>query len=664
MKGSPVLRFGMVFCLLATFFVSGAVALTTPIREDGNFHNDLLDVLPYNVRAYGAKGDGITDDSAAIQATLVAVGIKGGNLIFPPGRYKINTIISQTFGNNIIVKISGYGAVIDGTSAASASALITLTGSRVANSPLGGNVTKGAYTFTTAGDIGIQQHEIVLLSSTDLFNPSLPQYLKGEFATIAALSGTTYTNANPLFDSYTAATTTVHRLAMPTISIEGLEIVRNGPNIGLDIRYARNAHIHNLIVHGARYTGISCSYCVGGSFDHNYVYDSWDVTTGNSYNIIAATTQGFKILNNTLYEARHNIAAGGIEPSRDLIYGFNVCKLHPSETVAVSIDMHGNVEKSTIIGNIADGMEVTGKNVSIIGNTITESRTPNGGQTALTIFQEIDSDYYIIKDNIIHSTEYGFWYSPLRPNITVTELDISNNFIQSGTGILFQPRSSSATGVTITTLKLNGNISKSISAGALTINTSAAAFLTIKSLNSSNNIFKASAYDAVRVVNGTIINVFRSSHDEFYANRLNGTLIDVYADDITFYGPYFKGNTDGAGNSESLRYSATAGIMLVNPSFNGLTFRARIVTGTTYTEVNGTGSSVSASVINTADARLLHGYTTLGGAFSWAGAPPTTGTWAKGDVIYNIAPASGVPPAWVCTVAGTPGTWKPLANIP
>ena len=49
---------------------------------------------------------------------------------------------------------------------------------------------------------------------------------------------------------------------------------------------------------------------------------------------------------------------------------------------------------------------------------------------------------------------------------------------------------------------------------------------------------------------------------------------------------------------------------------------------------------------------------------TWASGPPTLGTWVVGDIVYNNAAASGVPPAWMCSVAGTPGTWKALANIP
>lgn len=53
-----------------------------------------LDVLtPNNARYYGAKGDGVTDDSAAIQAALDYVGANGGIMFLPEGRYLLNTRI-------------------------------------------------------------------------------------------------------------------------------------------------------------------------------------------------------------------------------------------------------------------------------------------------------------------------------------------------------------------------------------------------------------------------------------------------------------------------------------------------------------------------------------------------------------------------------------------
>jgi hypothetical protein len=44
-------------------------------------------------------------------------------------------------------------------------------------------------------------------------------------------------------------------------------------------------------------------------------------------------------------------------------------------------------------------------------------------------------------------------------------------------------------------------------------------------------------------------------------------------------------------------------------------------------------------------------------------AAPLISTWAVGDVVYNSAPTSGGYIGFVCTVAGTPGTWRSFGLI-
>jgi len=44
-------------------------------------------------------------------------------------------------------------------------------------------------------------------------------------------------------------------------------------------------------------------------------------------------------------------------------------------------------------------------------------------------------------------------------------------------------------------------------------------------------------------------------------------------------------------------------------------------------------------------------------------AAPTTGTYEVGDILYNSAPTAGGTIGWVCTTAGTPGTWKTFGAI-
>ena len=48
----------------------------------------------FNVKAFGAKGDGVTDDTAAIQAAIDSIGSEGGVVFLPLGSYKLTDTIT------------------------------------------------------------------------------------------------------------------------------------------------------------------------------------------------------------------------------------------------------------------------------------------------------------------------------------------------------------------------------------------------------------------------------------------------------------------------------------------------------------------------------------------------------------------------------------------
>lgn len=81
------------------------------------------------------------------------------------------------------------------------------------------------------------------------------------------------------------------------------------------------------------------------------------------------------------------------------------------------------------------------------------------------------------------------------------------------------------------------------------------------------------------------------------------------------------------------------------------------ITGPNTTQQFGTGAAVP----------LIHGFPTIGIGSglnarrqTYSTAAPTSGTWARGDFVWNTAPSSGGTLGWSCTVAGTPGTWTAL----
>lgn len=68
-----------------------AAALTSANGYTDMVVADLVARQSVNVKKYGAKGDGVTDDRGSIQAALDAIGV-GGTLYFPPGTYLLTTM--------------------------------------------------------------------------------------------------------------------------------------------------------------------------------------------------------------------------------------------------------------------------------------------------------------------------------------------------------------------------------------------------------------------------------------------------------------------------------------------------------------------------------------------------------------------------------------------
>lgn len=70
--------------------------------------------LVYDVKSYGAKGNGVTDDTAAIQAAITACAAAGGGIVFlPPGTYLLDSALS-TSGQNVHVRGAGWSAPVAG----------------------------------------------------------------------------------------------------------------------------------------------------------------------------------------------------------------------------------------------------------------------------------------------------------------------------------------------------------------------------------------------------------------------------------------------------------------------------------------------------------------------------------------------------------------------
>ena len=66
----------------------------------------------FNVKTYGAVGDGSTDDTAAIQSAITAASATGGIVFFPPGVFVLPSLLTCKSLNNVSFQGSGESTTI------------------------------------------------------------------------------------------------------------------------------------------------------------------------------------------------------------------------------------------------------------------------------------------------------------------------------------------------------------------------------------------------------------------------------------------------------------------------------------------------------------------------------------------------------------------------
>jgi Ricin-type beta-trefoil lectin domain-like/HYDIN/CFA65/VesB-like, Ig-like domain len=162
-----------------------------------------------NVAAFGATGNGTTDDTAAIKGAIAAL-VSGGTLLFPCGTYLTS---SQLFinVNNVTVDGSGCATIRN----ISSGTLMVIGGSGNGNPnyapavALSAAASELATSFTTVSSLGVNPGDYLLLqqggmdSSTGSGNTGCdPSGCRGEVVQVASVLGNTVTVTTALHDTY------------------------------------------------------------------------------------------------------------------------------------------------------------------------------------------------------------------------------------------------------------------------------------------------------------------------------------------------------------------------------------------------------------------------------------------------------------------------------
>lgn len=221
-----------------------------------------------SVKDYGALGDGVTDDTVAIQAAVDASTSAGMRLLWPAGVYKITSTISVR-NADWIADVSGMGAYAPGIwwegdgsgstilkSYTSSGALIDIDSDVTHSQVLTCSTTNGSAVVTTA-------NTSTLIAGMSVSGTGIPAS-----TTILSVGTGTFTlSASATASGATTVTFTVFK-ALLGVNIEGMTLTDGGAtgSSGINLRTTVNASIRHVNIFGFDQDGLKIQ-CDNGDLD-------------------------------------------------------------------------------------------------------------------------------------------------------------------------------------------------------------------------------------------------------------------------------------------------------------------------------------------------------------------------------------------------------------
>mgnify|MGYP001017801579 CR=1 FL=1 len=516
-----------------------------------------------NVRWFGAKGDGVTDDTVAIQAALTAAPADG-RVTLPPGVYRIGATLTVSKK----LYIDGSGASLSETAILAPMLALdsSADGSTVRGLTFVGSETIGTFPGDTTA---LDRTAITVSSADDVLIDGIKVTGKSSGVKLYQSAGGTVQNSR--FSGFIVAPTAGANNSSATNIEEGTGCrVLNTSVANMGSAALVRLEAQRAVIHGVR----------GENLYDNGVYissgDAGSVTGCTFDNLLGDGSTGIKVRG-----SRHTVVGNTVSNATN--GGAGIMATGNGETP----DAQGRNGSGTVIAG--NTITTTGhhgiylgpqdgyfpRDFIVTGNCLSDTATDGGGFTAIYA----QGDGHIVQGNNIDGFSGAFGIASEGSSgdhferIKVGGNTITGNTVSTAEGIRFLYVDDSAVESNIVTLTGTGQGIR------------------------------------MRITDSVVVR-----------NNIGGTVYWDTAGNSSTNGVCY-GNSGGvAGNLASVLVlnnpGATNGVLLIGPTKHS------------------------------------------GGT-----AAPTTGTWARGDVMWNTAPAAGGAPGWVCTAAGTPGTWKAMANL-
>jgi len=315
----------------------------------------------------------------------------------------------------------------------------------------------------------------------------------------------------------------------------------------------------------------------------------------------------------------------------------------------------GNTAGTMIEARPGYGFTVSGNSINnVYTGTGTDYTASSAGISMGTNAKNVRCEA-TVKGNYITNCYHGFSIQDTQ-NSLIAENSIFNcrNAINNSAG-------TNSFGNSGNTLKNN----KFLALGFSTVNSTIVSL--VGDWTVSGNEFDGNASDTLSVpllTLGDTTGVFKIKKNEF--NNFIGEAVSDKALTSEYSGnEYDAGSGSGANGCIAFtrqdNKTVTIGQEHVVKATAAFGWRGVAGTGETYTAQSMLGSSVLTSFNKSVSSGTIYDLFAFCG---YSNAAPVAGTkWAKGCIFYNNAPAAAGTIGWVCTLSGTPGTWKTFGDI-
>lgn len=323
-----------------------------------------------NVKEFGAVGDGVADDTAAVQAALDS----GADRIhFPAGRYVINGDVTRT--RSVVITGDGTNTVLDFSGG---TGQLLITGSLTPLDKLSVSPSRHMRELTWSTAQGLSARDVVILwNPTDYsWGGRRAYYRDGAMFRIHSMTSPTVASTyDPCPDAYNAASMNVYKMNYVQAVVKDISCIASGSveKAPLTLRHCVDSSVEGYSYFGGIYAGVVLDRCYNVS-----VYDSAPINASphdnNEYGIVVSNSTHVSISGKGAFASRHSVAIGGTDleatvPNRYVsVSGMSLLNNSANTN---SGDVHGNSDYVTYDNCFfISGCSVGGRNLSIRNSTI------------------------------------------------------------------------------------------------------------------------------------------------------------------------------------------------------------------------------------------------------------------------------------------------------